>query len=294
MSKLRVLVLGKNDIAVQCTKSILETDGFELVAVSPNTDDSGNDSWQSSFLKYSNEKKIKIIQFEKISSDDSIQKLRDLNLDIIFSFQYDQIITQRVIDSAKFGAINLHFAPLPKYRGVAPIAHALNNGESTFGVSLHFMDIGVDTGDIIAQSMFEISHLQNARELYDLCVMKSIELFAGHAAKIATLNFQRTPQDNSNASYYANGSFNFKEKEINLKRSSRELVNWAKAMIFFPFQYPTITIDNQEYDITAVSPDYRKRGLNKTGSIIEKTNNYAKMVTHDSFINLTLKKRESE
>ena len=173
--KLRALVLGKNNIAIECTRILMNDSRIDIVGCSPNNSDDMNDGWQRSLWKFCGQNNIKIVRFNRIRSNDSIGKLKFMNLDFIFSFQYDQIISQEVINSAKLGAINLHFSPLPKYRGVSPIAWALINGEKEYGVTLHFMDPGIDTGDIISQSKFNIESIKNARELYDLSVEKGIE-----------------------------------------------------------------------------------------------------------------------
>jgi len=166
MDEKKVMVLGKNNIAIECTNLLLNQNRVQIVGCCPNNNDDGTEGSQKSFYKFCNKNNIKIIPFKKIGSKDSLKILKSLNLDFIFSFQYDQIVSQKVINTTKYGAINMHFSPLPKYRGVAPIAWALINGENEYGVTIHYMDPGIDTGDIISQTNFEIDSKINARDLY--------------------------------------------------------------------------------------------------------------------------------
>ena len=69
----RVLVLGKNNIAIECTKVLLNQNRVQLIGCSPNNNDEGTDGWQKSFYKFCNEKDIKIFRFKKIRSENSLK-----------------------------------------------------------------------------------------------------------------------------------------------------------------------------------------------------------------------------
>ena len=284
--KKRVALIGKNTIAVGALE-ILLSKNIDLVLVSPNNSESSDDGWQRSLLKFSKEKGLPVKQFSKINEPSSIEYLKSLELDYLFSIQYDQIIRQPVIDTAKSGAINLHFSPLPRYRGVSPIALALLNGEKEFGVTMHYMDPGVDTGDLISQVMFNIESIANARELYDLVVEKGLELFADSIDNILAQKNSRSPQDNSRALYFSRGSIDFKENQIDFNKDSRSLSNWIKAFIFPPFQYPVFALDEKVYQVVKVSADYTKNNFEKPGSLVFSEKNLFKFATQDSYIVLT-------
>jgi len=291
MYKKRIALFGKNTVAIKVLEILLKKD-VDLVLVSPNMSDNGTDNWQKSLKKRATELKLNVIQFPKIKNNEAIEYLKSLKLDFIFSVQYDQIINQSVIDTARFGAINLHFAPLPKYRGVSPIAFALINGEEEFGVTLHYMDIGVDTGDIINQLLFDIRDIKNARELYELAVIKGVELFEHTIDGILNFTNKRIPQDNTKALYFPRGSINFKENKINFNRDTRNLFNWIRAFIFPPFQYPVFELDGNKFEVVSVSPDYTKNKFEKPGTLIINKDNYFKFSTHDAYINLIVNDKD--
>ena len=288
MPKYRVAFLGKNTVAVNALE-ILSKKNCEIVLVSPNNSDSGEDGWQLSLMKRARELNYNIKKFEKIKEHSSIEYLSGLELDFIFSIQYDQIINQKVIDTAKHGAINLHFAQLPRYRGVSPIGLSLLNGEKEFGTTLHYMDPGVDTGDIIAQRTFNIEKVKDARELYNIVVEQSILLFNDEIDKILTLSNSRTPQDNSKALYYPNGSVDFKKNTISFNKDTNNLYNWIRAFIFPPFQYPVFTYQDNTYEVIAATPDFRKNKFEKPGTLVKQEGKNFKFATHDAYIDVITK-----
>lgn len=285
----RIALFGKNNIAIEALKLLLDNKFSKIVLISPNNSDDGQDSWQRSLIKFCYNNNLEIRKFVKIKSEDSISYLKELELDFIFSLQYDQIINKEVINTAKYGAINLHLAPLPKYRGVAPIGHALLNGEKKFGVTLHYMDPGVDTGDIIAQNFFDITSIKNARELYELSVEKAINLFKNELDNILNLTNSRLPQDNSLALYYPKGSIDFNQNYVEWNKDTHTLLNWIKAFIFPPFQFPKFKLSGKDYDIINSYPDYNRNNFEKPGTLIFREGNIFKFATHDSYIILKTK-----
>ena len=214
--------------------------------------------------------------------------------DFIFSFQYDQIINQEVIDVPKYGAINLHFSPLPKYRGVSPIAWALINNEKTYGVTLHYMDPGIDTGDIISQELFEIESIKNARELYDKCEELGTILFKKSLKKLLNGNFKRVAQDNSEGIYYSKNSIDFNKSEIEFNKSTFMLYNWIRAFIFPPFQFPKFQYNGKWVEVCAVKPIYNKNKFEKPGSLINNNSGKFLFSTQDCYIELITKNNIKE
>jgi len=287
---MNIFILGKNNIAVKCTEIIKKCKNTNIVGICPNNSDTGKNEWQLSLMKYAKDNNLPLFKFKRIKSTDSLAILKGLKIDLIFSFQYNQILNEEVIKQSKFGIINLHLGPLPRYRGISPIAFALINGEKEFGVTLHYIDQGVDRGDIIDQLFFNIEHIKNGRELYELCVEKGILLFERTFEDIISLRNQRVPQDDKNALYYPMGSIDFSNNVICPNLSTTVLYNWCKAFIFPPFQYPIFINNNEKFKIVSVSPDYRKNNFEKPGTVAESENNYFKIATHDCYLNLIVEK----
>ncbi len=92
-----------------------------------------------------------------INHDESIRIIRDLNPDIIISAYFNQIIADDVIALAKIGILNIHPGWLPAYRGVMAYFWVLKNGSDSAGVSVHWIDEGIDTGELVARRKFRIN-----------------------------------------------------------------------------------------------------------------------------------------
>lgn len=127
--------------------------------------------------------------------------------DLGVSIGGSHIFTQEELDRARCGIVNLHFAPLPEYRGRYSAGHALRNGEKEFGATLHYVDAGIDTGPIIASRRFEIAKHETVDTLRARAFMHGTRLWIEWAPRLveAARNGVRllaTAQDESRAHYY--------------------------------------------------------------------------------------------
>ncbi len=154
--KSRAVVMGKNRVGVECLKVLSgHKDAQVLLAVAVPTD-TGRDGWQPSFAKAADAYHVPVVKPEKINGSEIVQKIKELDPDFIFSFQYDFILKKPILRIPRRAGINLHFGPLPRYRGVSTITWQIMNGEEETGVTLHYIDSGIDSGDIIAVDRFNI------------------------------------------------------------------------------------------------------------------------------------------
>lgn len=85
---------------------------------------------------------IPVLQPEKIRSADAVEQIRSLNPDLIVTAAYGQIVPKKILDIPRHGCINVHASLLPKYRGGAPIHHAVMRGEKETGVTIMYMAEG--------------------------------------------------------------------------------------------------------------------------------------------------------
>ena len=131
--------------------------------------------------------------------------------DLGVSIGGSHIFTAVEIARARCGIVNLHFALLPQYRGRYSAGHALRNGETQYGVTLHYVDKGIDTGPIIAQRVFDIAADETVGSLRTRAFDAGVRLWHDWAPRLvadAALGF-RVPsfaQDESKARYYDRAS----------------------------------------------------------------------------------------
>ena len=135
---------------------------------------------------------LKIFQPEKIGAAASIAQLKYLKPDLIVVAAYGQILTKEVLNLPKHGCLNIHTSFLPKYRGASPIHSAIAAGEKQSGVTIMWMDEGLDTGDILLQEPVTLRRRETSETLHDRLaklgadgLLKAIDMIeAGTAPRI--------------------------------------------------------------------------------------------------------------
>ena len=167
---MRVLFMGTPDFAEESLKSLVEAN-YDVIGVVTNPDKPkgrGMKLIPSPVKEYALEKDLEIYQPEKIKKNEEfINKIKNLKPDVICVVAYGKILPKELLDIPKYGAINVHGSLLPEYRGAAPIQWAVLNGDKKTGVTTMFMDIGMDTGDMILKEETIIGEDETTGELWD-------------------------------------------------------------------------------------------------------------------------------
>lgn len=117
-------------------------------------------------------------------TDSIMSEILSLSPDLIFSVYYRKIFPKSLLSIPKQGCINIHPSKLPAYRGPTPTAWALKNGEKSFGLTIHLMDEGIDTGDILIQKEFPIYDEETGYELYTRGMKLGAEMLKEYFYKI--------------------------------------------------------------------------------------------------------------
>lgn len=165
--------------------------------------------------------------------------LLDFDLDIGFSVLYGEIFKQEVIQSFKKYLINLHTAPLPKYRGCNPFSHALINGETRYGTTLHIIDPGIDTGDIITIWNQDVDPTWTVKDLYKACMKNAFQQFTFNFDRMISGVFQRTKQSEIDPREYPY----YKRKDLDLFRDVSRIAKEALKEKTFS-DYSQMLFDN--------------------------------------------------
>lgn len=133
--------------------------------------------------------------------DEFIAQIAGLRPDALLVASYGQILSQKLLDAAMRGGINLHASLLPKYRGAAPIQRAILEGECVTGVTLMQMDKGMDTGDIIATQELAIEPNETAGDLESRLASVAADLARQWMPRVVAGDYSRIPQCHSEATY---------------------------------------------------------------------------------------------
>ena len=247
-----ICIAGKTILSIRAIEIVLKYFPICNITCLVNSTDEGFDTWQPSLKRYAQINNIKILNLEEL------YKIKNL---IFISCEYDKIIDpDRFISKQLY---NIHFSKLPSYKGFYTSALPLLNDDFESGVTLHKIDKGIDTGDIICQKIFSLEKIANAKELYNTYLRTSIELFNDNIKSIINFKFNSYPQDCLNSSYYSKKSINYSNLTIDIRKTASQIRNQLRAFYFPEYQVPKI------YGIPVSSSTIlNSKSTDKVGSII--------------------------
>ena len=167
---MNIVFMGTPDFAKESLKTIYEA-GHHIIGVVTNLDKPqgrGMKLQPSEVKKYALEKELNLYQPEKIRNNKAFrEEMERLNPDVICVVAYGKLLPKKILEIPKYGCINVHASLLPKYRGAAPIQWSVLNGDAKTGVTTMYMDVGMDTGDIILKQETAIGEDETTGELWD-------------------------------------------------------------------------------------------------------------------------------
>ena len=261
-----VAVAGKNQIAVDAVILLLNKNvpKDEIVAVT-NKSDIGLDGWQPSFKNFCKLNRIRIVDLEEL------YKVKDL---VFLSTEFDRIIKPEFFSSTQL--YNIHFSLLPAYKGMYTSVMPLLNGELESGVTLHRMDKGIDTGEIIDQLSFDITHETTALDMYHGYLSTGKDILYSNIDLLLSNNAYSTPQSPSGSTYYSKAEIDFNNIIIDLNKTAWEVQKQIHAFSFRPYQLPEINSHRVTH-----AEILRTRSNSKPGTIILDSTYYYEIATID-------------
>lgn len=201
---------------------------YEIAAVFTHTDQPGERIWFASVAELAAKHNIPVFAPADVNHPIWIERIRNMKIDMIFSFYYRQLLCRELLETAPAGAYNLHGSLLPKYRGRVPINWAIINGETSSGVTLHKMTAKADAGDIVGQEAFPILDSDNAKTVFDRAVEAAHTLLQRELPKLANGSATFTPQNEDEATCF--GGRKPADGEIDWSKSAREVRNLIRAV----------------------------------------------------------------
>lgn len=199
---MKLVFMGTSDFAVPCLTRLAQK--YEVAAVFTQPD---KPKGRGMKLKPTPVKAealnlgIPVYQPDRIRDGESLNILKELNPDCIIVVSYGQILPKAVLELPRLGCINVHASLLPDYRGAAPIHWAILNGEKETGITTMYMDVGLDTGDMILKAVSPITEEITVGELHDLLALQGAELLMETLGLMEADKSPRTPQDIHAGSY---------------------------------------------------------------------------------------------
>lgn len=166
---MRIVFMGTPDFAVSCLEALIENK-YNVVAVVSQPDKPkgrGNKLSPTPVKELALHNNIEVFQPEKAKDPEFIEKLKEINPDLIVVVAYGHILPKSILDIPRLGCINIHGSLLPSLRGAAPIQWSIINGDKVTGVTSMYMDVGMDTGDMILKRETEILKEDNLETLFN-------------------------------------------------------------------------------------------------------------------------------
>lgn len=278
---MKIVFMGTPDFAVNVLQGLI--DNYEVVGVVSQPDKRigrhqvlTNTPVKELALKYD----IPVFQPIKIKED--YEDILNLNPDLIVTCAYGQIIPKAILDYPRLGCINVHASLLPKLRGGAPIHKSIIDDYGTTGVTIMYMDVKMDSGDIISQREVKILDSDNLESLHDKLSEVGTSLLLDTLPSIIDGTNSRTKQNEDEVTY----AYNIKREEehIDFSMTSREVFNLIRGLC--PVPSSNAVLDEKEmkiYKSTISSKNYN----GEYGEIVDVTKEGIVVKTGDASIILT-------
>jgi methionyl-tRNA formyltransferase len=235
MTACRIIFMGTADLSCASLQSLAGDPRFQVAAVVTRPDrPKGRDlKLQPSPVKLlAQQLSLPVLQPERARDEQFIAELRALQPDLIVVVAYGQILPPAILDLPRHGCLNIHTSLLPQYRGPAPIQRAIANGDTETGVTLMRIDVGLDTGDIVARRRTPIRPEDDAGALHDRLAQLGAELLVQTIPDYVAGKIQPQAQPAEGVSYAA--KIKKEDGRIDWRQPARAILNRLRAFTPWP------------------------------------------------------------
>ena len=196
---MNIIFMGTPDFAAESLKEVIKSE-YNVQAVVTNPDSPkgrGKKMIATPVKEVAIKNNLPVYQPLKVKENfEFIDMLKNLNPDVICVVAYGKILPKEILEIPKYGCINVHASLLPKYRGAAPIQWSILNGDEKTGVTTMYMDIGMDTGDMILKEEVKIGESETTGELWNRLSIIGANLLVKTLKEIENGTAKRIPQGN--------------------------------------------------------------------------------------------------
>ena len=225
MKKIRIGYFADGPWSHKAFEKLITDESIELLFIVPRSDT--NDNTLKDFATRYN---VDYLFPVNINSNEFIEISKSYNADLFVSMSFNQIFKTPILNVPKLGVINCHAGKLPFYRGRNILNWALINDEKEFGITVHYIDEGIDTGDIIKQYCYPILDNDDYKSLLELSYLECGSILYDSIKEIQAGNSQRKKQSSIHPVGFYCGRRSEGDEIINWKQSSRVLFNFIRAI----------------------------------------------------------------
>ncbi len=279
---MRVVFMGTPDFSVPTLEALIKN--HEVVGVVTQPDKKKGRGKTLSFppvkekaLEYN----IPVYQPQKVREEAFVEVLRQLEPEVIVVAAFGQILPETILNLPKYGCINVHASLLPKYRGAAPIQWAIIEGEKETGITIMYMEKGLDTGDMIDRVIVPIAPKETGESLHDKLASAGAPLLLRVLSSLEEGTAVRTPQKDEDSSYAKMltkdlGKIHWEDSACKIERLIRGLNSWPSA--YTTYQGKTLKIWDAEVAENA--------GTQQPGTVVRVTSDAVYVQTGDGVLQI--------
>jgi methionyl-tRNA formyltransferase len=234
---MRILFMGTPDFALFSLKALVES-GEDVIGVITQPDKPRGRGYTLTpppVKVYALEQNIPVYQPATLKGEDFATLLSELDPELIVVVAFGKILPKNVLDYPKYGCINVHGSLLPAYRGAAPMQRAIIDGCTTTGITTMYMDVGLDTGDMLLKDEVEIGENDNFEDMHDRLGAVGAQTLLRTIAALREGTLTAQKQDASLATYAAKI-----EKEdcvLNFTRPAKALHDQIRGLSPIPLSF---------------------------------------------------------
>ncbi len=237
---MRILFLGTGDIGLPSLDWLLSTPKHQVVGVITQPDKPVG----RKLVLTPPETKVRalaagvpVFQPERLRK--AVDEVRAFEADLAVVIAYGQILSKAVLDAPRLGCINVHASLLPKYRGAAPIQAAIREGDSETGVTIMYMDEGLDTGDMLLTEVLPIAPDETGGSLHDRLALAAPAALEKALDLLSEGKAPRQPQDNALATHVGkltrdHGTLAWQLSAVQIERTVRAFTPWPGTFTRLP------------------------------------------------------------
>ena len=265
---MKTIFMGTPEFAIPSLKVVSQNTDLKLIFTKEDKRNArGNKIIYSPVKQFGLDNNIEVIQPKRMKDEEVIAKIKEINPDLIVVVAYGKILPKEIIDIPKYGIINVHSSLLPKYRGASPIHSAILNGDKESGVSIMYIEEGLDSGDVILKETCEITEDDTLGTLHDrlkelgaIGLEKALKLIEAEEVKAEK-------QDDSKATFVK--PITKEQAKIDWNNAKEVIFNQIRGLNPFPGAY-THNEKNENIKIYK-SEKLEKEYDGENGTVVEMT-----------------------
>lgn len=201
--KTKILFMGTPEFAIPSLENLIQC-GYPITGVVTQPDrpkGRGRQPAASPIKQLAEKNGLTVLQPERVRGEDFLEIFRAMAPDMVVVAAFGQILPREILDTPRLGCINVHPSLLPRHRGAAPMNWTLIHGDDLTGVTIMFMDEGVDTGDMLLQETTPVEPEETYDHLHDRLAALGADLLLQTIRQIEAGTAARTPQEAPLATY---------------------------------------------------------------------------------------------